>query len=172
MREGRGAIAKDGDTSTPATTSSSEAAAERRDPWGPVNEEELWREASEWVCTQVLVTFRHRAILSRLSPVMGVHPPIDVMLCIELPATPNAIPAASSGASTSPLRDGESRTSRALVLARAVSKSSIQQMTAAIRQRIKMLDDINNRPPERPRKYSRLDSFASRLSRTADSRTA
>lgn len=48
----------------------------------------LWVTADEWVREQVLVTFRHRAIASRLAPVMTSEMPTpDNMLEIELPPT-------------------------------------------------------------------------------------
>jgi len=55
-----------------------------------VSELDLWRDASDWVRNQVMVTFRHKAILSRLEPVMHGVANVDLtdqMLVIVLPRT-------------------------------------------------------------------------------------
>jgi len=53
-----------------------------------MNEEQQWNAACNWVCEQVLITFRHRACLSRLedtSFASNDHGDNEWMLEIELP---------------------------------------------------------------------------------------
>lgn len=154
------------------------------------SEDELWTKASDWVQKQVLVTFRHRAILSRLAPVMDGVARVDVtesMLSIELPneqferqaardrlCARRLRTATSSGASASPLRSGELHAVAPHAVARAASKTSVELMTDAVRVRIRILDGMPVRPLPRRAQLRRKNaviehSLGSGMSRTADS---
>eukprot|EP00171_Calliarthron_tuberculosum_P007712 IDg7712t1 len=156
------------------------------------SEVELWGKACEWVQKQVLVTFRHRAILSRLAPVIDGVARIDLtdsMLNIQLPSGRTELQtsqdrvharqlrsATSSAASTSPLRNGEMRGFVPSFIARSPSKTSIELMTDAVRARIRSIDYVPARPHAQRLHLDRKHilaiqqpSLGSRLSRTPDS---